>query len=122
MRRGLSYWYAKIVSRGILAWYADCLSEDIWRVVRQLESEDKMVQSMFSVRDAKVRSHLFVTLHSTEGGAVRWFRDLMGEKPFNRHPEDYSLWWLGEFDSDTGAIVSRPPVEVGTSMPEVYNG
>lgn len=80
-----------------------------------------MIQSCYTVRDRKIKSHLFIVLQPTEAGAIRWFRDLMQQKPFAAHPDDYSLWSVGSFDGSTGVLVGVSPVEVVLGV-EVTNG
>lgn len=70
-----------------------------------------MIISLFSVLDTKtgIYSHPFYEV--TRGSAIRAFTDTVKTKdhPFNRHPEDYALVYLGEFDDNNAAIVSGAP-------------
>ena len=63
---------------------------------------------MFSVIDNKtgVYSHPFYEV--TRGSAIRAFMDTVktADHPFNRHPEDYALVYIGEFDDQTSVIVT----------------
>lgn len=79
-----------------------------------------MVQSVYTVRDRKIMSHLFLVLHPTDAGAIRWFKDIMTQKPFAAHQDDYSLWSVGKFDAVTGILSPNAPAEVFVS--EVTNG
>lgn len=66
---------------------------------------------MYSVLDLKTGcfSHPFYEV--TNGSAVRAFVDTAQNKdhPFNKHPEDYQLYYIGEFRDDTGSIVCVVP-------------
>jgi len=68
-----------------------------------------MKLKMFSVLDTKTGAfgNPFVSLR--EESAIREFSDAVndGSNPNNqwfRHPEDFSLYFLGEFDTSTGVI------------------
>ena len=43
--------------------------------------------------------------------AIRSFSDAVQDQDsaFNKHPEDYSLWEIGEFDDQTGEIIYYTP-------------
>lgn len=68
-----------------------------------------MVQRVFSVFDIKGKAYLrpFFMLHN--GEAMRQFGDaVVDEKTqFNKHPEDYQLFLLAEYDDNTGNFVSK---------------
>lgn len=48
-----------------------------------------------------------MTVH-TRGEAIRSFKNECNnpQSPINQHPSDYELWQLGEYDDQTGMIVS----------------
>ena len=77
-----------------------------------------MIIGMFCVVDAKtgVYSHPFYEV--TRGSAVRAFTDTVHTKdhPFNRHPEDYSLCYLGQYDDSNATIVSGVPEIIATAI------
>lgn len=76
-----------------------------------------MIMSVFSVVDGKtgIYSHPFYDV--TRGSAVRAFQDTVRTKdhPFNRHPEDYTLVFIGTYDDNTGRIVSEVPEVIATA-------
>lgn len=47
------------------------------------------------------------------GQAVRSFGDEVlrvdANNNLNKHPEDFTLWHIGEFDSETAELFSQPP-------------
>lgn len=62
---------------------------------------------VFSVFDKKAGAYLPPFFLPEVAVAQRAFRDCVGDKShaFGRHPEDYSLVHLGEFDDATGELV-----------------
>ncbi|QXP44291.1 MAG: nonstructural protein [Arizlama microvirus] len=66
-----------------------------------------MVIKVFSIFDvkAKVYSNPFFMPHS--GQAMRAFGDLVRDEKteVNRHPEDYSLYQVGEYDDNVGCFL-----------------
>lgn len=63
-----------------------------------------MVQKVFAVRDSKAQAFLQPFFSVSTGAAVRAFGDAVneGNSPLAKHPEDYLLFELGEFDDNTG--------------------
>lgn len=63
---------------------------------------------MYSIRDAK--SEVFNTpfYKGTHGEAERDFRSAVNDEKtqLNRYPEDFDLYYLGEYDNNTGQSVS----------------
>ena len=65
-----------------------------------------MKHRMYSVYDAKAEMHNTPMFVSTEAFAIRNFADVCNnpQHPMGQHPEDYHLYFLGEYDDDTGTI------------------
>jgi poly-D-alanine transfer protein DltD len=65
-----------------------------------------MKTQIFSVYDSKAEAYNTPMFVPTKGQAIRAFSDQVNEpgSELNKHPEDYTLFCLGEFDSDTGLI------------------
>ena len=63
-----------------------------------------------AVRDSALQTYMQPFQSPTSGGAVRAFADEVKrpESPMGKHPEDYELWLIGEFDDATGAVSSCP--------------
>lgn len=61
---------------------------------------------IFSVFDVKAKAYLPPFFLPEEAMAVRTFKDCANDKAhaFGLHPEDYSLFRLGEFDSLSGEL------------------
>ena len=73
-----------------------------------------MIYQVFAVRDSKAEAYALPFFLPRMEVALRSFRDAMKDPKheMSRHPEDYSLWCLGEFDDNTGAMLAVEPVLV----------
>ncbi len=87
-----------------------------------------MIIKMFSIFDAKtnVFSRPFYSL--TTGEATRTFTDAVSDNNsmMNRHPEDYFLYEIGQYDDSNSELVSIPPQALGsaseyTQEPDLFN-
>lgn len=60
-----------------------------------------------SVLDKKVGAYSAPFLCKTKGEAIRSFTDAVKDStlPFQKHPEDYCLHFIGEFDDTTAQCV-----------------
>lgn len=67
---------------------------------------------MYAVRDEQVGAYMQPYFMQADGQAFRSFQDEVNrDAPDNilhRHPKDFSVWFLGEFESDTGLFVLEP--------------
>lgn len=81
---------------------------------------------VFAVKDSKAAAFALPFFLPRMEVALRSFRDAVKnpEHDMHRHPEDYSLWCLGEFDDNTGAMQPVEPVLVARAQegPETSNG
>lgn len=74
---------------------------------------------IFSIYDSKAESFNTPMFLPAEGQAIRTFEDAVNEKgsPMNTHPEDYTLFLLGEFDTDLGSVEAEPtPKSLGLAQ------
>lgn len=74
---------------------------------------------IFTVRDVKAEAYLPPFTMRGKGEAIRGFSDEANrsDSSIGKHPSDYVLFYLGEFDELTGAIILTPSPEtlgVGT--------
>jgi len=62
---------------------------------------------LYSVFDSKAEAWLPTFSMRTDGEAVRGFTDEVnrGGSGFNAHPEDYTLFRVGEFDQSLGTVL-----------------
>lgn len=69
------------------------------------------------VHDAAMACFLnpFATPHI--GGAIRSFMDEARneQSPVFAHPEDYDLYLIGEFDTDTGNLIAQEPMQIASA-------
>lgn len=79
-----------------------------------------MMSKMYSVFDAKlaVFSHPWYAL--TDAAAIRSFTDAVNDpnspRPeWGKHPEDFSLFYIGDFYDDTGHVEAATPVSLVTA-------
>lgn len=66
---------------------------------------------VFAVYDKKVEAYLTPFIMKTKGEAIRSWVDVVNDKntQFNKHPEDFSLCLLAEFDEVSGKYENRLP-------------
>ena len=83
---------------------------------------------VYSIRDAKTESYSTPFFQVSKGSALRMFSDLVvnPEATISRHPEDFALFELGEWDDNLGKIVSfDQPLHIANaiefSRPKVVN-
>lgn len=71
-----------------------------------------MHNRIYTIRDNKAGETIgkFLQLHRHDVVAIRTFGDLVTDtnSMFNKHPDDYELWQLGELDNDNNRIVGEP--------------
>lgn len=68
-----------------------------------------MKQKIFSVYDAKAEAFTEPFFAPTRGVAVRSMTQAVNDPShvFGRHPEDYTLFELGEFEAQSGSLVAH---------------
>lgn len=78
-----------------------------------------MKKIMLAVYDSKVESYGVPFPADTVAQGVRDFTDAVNDSKtmFCKHPEDYSLFVLGEFDGSNGSLAALPaPRQVITAL------
>ena len=66
-----------------------------------------ITKRVYSIRDDKMREFQSPVLIVNDAVASRSFGDLLTQdknSPMVRHPGDFSLWYLGDFDLETGSF------------------
>ncbi len=74
---------------------------------------------IFSIFDSKAENYNTPMFLAAKGQATRAFDDETNrpESEISKHPEDYTLFCLGEYDSDTGKIESlNTPESLGLAL------
>ncbi|UYD39214.1 MAG: nonstructural protein [Wigfec virus K19_151] len=68
------------------------------------------MQKIFTVHDSKAQAYLPPFYMRTKGEAIRAFETTVKDtnSQFNKYPQDYTLVELGEFDDNTGSIITLP--------------
>lgn len=76
-----------------------------------------MKLGIYSVFDVKTQAYMQPFYSLTPGAAIRSFSDALLEPTsmLCKHPEDFHLYQIGEFDDATSAIVSHPPIALGNA-------
>lgn len=71
----------------------------------------KMKVKCYAVLDAKIADFHLAIFDIKNEGAMRQFSDAVNDKQtkWNKHPEDYSLWYVGEFDTAKGELSGVVP-------------
>lgn len=73
-----------------------------------------MILHVMSVHDKAVRAFMQPFYARSIGEAIRSFTELANDPQTNvaRHPSDFVLFDLGEFDDNSGLFISREPRRV----------
>lgn len=83
-----------------------------------------MKMKMFSVYDGKAQAFAAPFFMPAVGVAIRAFTDLANDKNTSvaKHPTDYSLFEIGEFDDGDASVVRRtPPLNLGLASSFIDN-
>jgi hypothetical protein len=78
-----------------------------------------MKHTVFTVYDSKSEAYLQPFFLQTKGQAVRAFTDSVNDPQhqFCRHPEDYTLFELGEYDDFKGSFkIHKTPQVIGKAL------
>lgn len=60
----------------------------------------------YAVLDSKIADFHMAIFDIKHEGAIRQFSDAVNDKQtkWSKHPEDYSLWYVGKFDTTKGML------------------
>lgn len=83
-----------------------------------------MTTQMFAVYDAKAEQYLAPFNANTAGLAERLFGDMVNTDghQFNRHPEDYTLYQIGTWESTSGELKSSEVSVIANGLQVVDAG
>lgn len=72
-----------------------------------------MKVKIYAVLDTKISAFMQPFFALTNGQAMRMFGDTVEDtnSNFHKHPEDYALYYLGEFDDASGKLTDAPTAE-----------
>lgn len=74
---------------------------------------------MFTVYDTAVEAYMTPFFMRSKGEAIRSFEAACKdpEHNFAKNPTDFVLFYLGEYDDETGQITQdNPPISLGTAL------
>jgi len=73
---------------------------------------------MFTIHDSKANAYLQPWFLTQAAMAQRAFMDCVNDKEhnFGRHPEDYTLFNIGEFDDQTAEVTYQHPTSLGNGL------
>lgn len=75
---------------------------------------------MYAIYDKKLEAYMQPFFGQSNGAAIRAFGDSVKEQgsPANKHPEDYNLHFIGEFDEDVGTLIQPKdfPQQIATAQ------
>lgn len=76
-----------------------------------------MILNVYAIHDAAINAYSQPFYSHTNGSALRAFSDHVNDANSgpNKHPQDYSLFHLGTFDDQTGALSPATPTRIGTA-------
>jgi hypothetical protein len=83
-----------------------------------------MTQKVYTVYDSKAEAYLRPFFVSTKGLALRSMVDAVNDPqhPFNKYPEDYTLFEIGEWDDSNGTIKMHKAHEsIGVAIEYIEN-
>jgi len=65
-----------------------------------------MITKLYSVFDSKVEAYMPPMFLRTHGEAIRSFDQAVAQEgtPFNKNSEDFTLFYLGDFDDQDGSL------------------
>ena len=65
-----------------------------------------MIHKIYAVFNSKSEAYSLPFYYQHEGQATRTFSDWVNDSntPYGKHPEDYTLFAIGEYDEVTGSI------------------
>lgn len=77
-----------------------------------------MITQAFAVYDSKGEFYSSPQFRTNKGVAIRDFIDgLKKDSPVSQHPEDYTLFHIGEYDDQTGKFTPLDtPISLGVAV------
>lgn len=77
-----------------------------------------MILNVYAVFDKKLGNYATPFFMKNHGLALRAFGDLVMDPSttVSRHAEDFSLYYLGAFDDETGELLNQEPVHISHAV------
>ena len=77
-----------------------------------------MIHKVFSLYDSKIGSYMLPEYRRSKGEMIRALTNTM-ENPDNgiaRNPEDFFLYYIGEFDDESATFTQGAPESLGSAL------
>ncbi len=70
-----------------------------------------MESNLYVVYDEKIERYSGLHVAQTHGQAMRGFADACQDQQirFSKHPQDYSLYFIGTYNDENGEVISKLP-------------
>ena len=78
-----------------------------------------MIHQVLAIRDSAVNAYDRPFYTPTNAAGIRAFADNVRNKesPMSQHPEDFTLWFLGTYDDETGQFLqTQPPMQIARAQ------
>lgn len=77
-----------------------------------------MIHKIVAIFDRKAEAFLKPVFVQSNGAAVRSFGDAVNDETteFHKHPEDYTMFSLGEWNDSTGVFDQFDPIEIAKAI------
>lgn len=77
-----------------------------------------MKLKIYTVYDSAAMAYITPFFMPTDGQATRVFSDAVNDRshPYGRHPHDYTLFSIGEFDDGNASMKTNPPGSIGNGL------
>lgn len=82
-----------------------------------------MKMRLFAIWDSKAEVYSQVMSSPSSGSMIRSFADTVndGKSDFSRHPADYTLFCVGEYDDQVGVVTPIVHVNLGNGLQYVVS-
>lgn len=82
-----------------------------------------MIIHMYTIKDTKSTAYHKPFYEVSNGIAIRTFTDLANNKDtvIGKHPEDFILYHIGEYDDETGKIKQEGHKDLGRASAYINN-
>lgn len=72
---------------------------------------------IYTIRDCKAEAYMAPFTFRNDGEAIRAFDDSIQKPgtPLHDHPEDFTLFKVGSFNLETGAVEAMAPICLGNA-------
>lgn len=77
-----------------------------------------MILRIFAIYDKALAAYGQLMTYTAKGQATRQFTDEVNRKDseLNKHPEDYALYFLGDYNNETGEVHIAKPTCVAQAL------